>query len=491
MQRSEMKKILGKFEMHFLFLFLLWKKERRKNMYFYQKKVNSESISLLFDRSWNNFFSPVNVLLSIVGLTLIYIYLYLRYKRNKEKPYYRFFIGAFTFKVVLVLANALFYIIAYKGGGDSINYWRNAEMLNNLLFENPSFYFQEIFYDNSDNNVLAHFNATTGIPIQDFYNEANAFFVCKIGSIFSFFTFGSYILLEIVFAFITFIASWHLFEMVRSFNLHSDRTIAFAIFGIPSLGFWCSGLSKDTLLFIAICYAFYYLNVLISTQQKSKKRYWFFLLLAFLLMFKIRPFILMAVLAPMFMAYGVRLSNKINRGNIIQFLSKLTFFSVCILAFAFFLQSSAAETFINEAKVVNLDLTNNVIYGNKRYSLGELEFSPIGMVKALPASVLAGIYRPFIWESLNLSLILNGLESLLLLFLTIRFFVAEKFMDRIKLIQKTEFLVFSLFFIILIAYIAGYTSILFGLLVRIRAPLIPFFILLLMVKTENKGLKLN
>jgi hypothetical protein len=29
MQRSEMKKILRKFEMHFLFLFLLWKKERR------------------------------------------------------------------------------------------------------------------------------------------------------------------------------------------------------------------------------------------------------------------------------------------------------------------------------------------------------------------------------------------------------------------------------------------------------------------------------
>jgi hypothetical protein len=193
----------------------------------------------------------------------------------------------------------------------------------------------------------------------------------------------------------------------------------------------------------------------------------------------------------MLMAYGVRLSNKINRGNILQFLSKLTFFSICILAFAFFLQSSAAETFINEAKVVNLDLTNNTIYGNKKYSLGDLEFSPIGMVKALPASVLAGIYRPFIWESFNLSLILNGLESLVLLFLTIRFFVVKKLRERIKLIQKTEFLVFSLFFIIIIAYIAGYTSILFGLLVRIRAPLIPFFILLLMVKIENKGLKLN
>jgi hypothetical protein len=223
--------------------------------------------------------------------------------------------------------------------------------------------------------------------------------------------------------------------------------------------------------------------------MQSKKRYWLFLLLAFLLMFKIRPFMLMAVLAPMFMAYGVRLSNKINRGNIVQFLSKLTFFSVCILAFAFFLQSSAAETFINEAKVVNLDLTNNAIYGNKKYSLGDLEFSPIGMVKALPASVLAGIYRPFIWESFNLSLILNGLESLLLLFLTIRFFVAKKLKERIFLIQKTEFLIFSLFFVLIIAYIAGYTSILFGVLVRIRAPLIPFLMLLLLIKAKSKSIQ--
>jgi hypothetical protein len=390
----------------------------------------------------------------------------------------------------LVLANALFYIVAYKGGGDSINYWRNAEMLNNLLFENPYFYWQELLYDNSANNVLAHFNTTTGIPINDFYNEANAFFVCKIGSIFSFFTFGSYILLEIVFAFITFLASWRLFEMVRSFNLHSDKTIALAIFGIPSLGFWCSGISKDTVLFIAICFIFYYLNILISTQQQSKKRYWIFLFIAFFVILKVRPFILMAVLVPMFMAYGVRLSNKINRGNILQFLSKLTFFSICILAFAFFLQSSAAETFINEAKVVNLDLTNNTIYGNKKYSLGDLEFTPVGMLKVIPQALIAGVFRPFIWESFNLSLILNGLESLMLLFLSIRFFVVKKLKDRIKLIQKTEFLIFSLFFILIIAYIAGYTSVLYGLLVRLRAPIIPFFLLILLVKNKN-DLKLS
>lgn len=450
--------------------------------------MNSESLSLLFDRSWNNFFSPVNLLLSFVGLTLIYIYLYLRFKRNKDKPYYRFLIPAFTFKVVLVLANALFYIIAYKGGGDSINYWRNSEMINNLLWENPAFYLQEMVYDNSSNNVLAHFNSTTGIPIRDFYNEAETFFVCKLGSVFSLLTFGSYILLDIVFAFITFIASWRLFEMVRSFGLHSDKTIALAIFGIPSLGFWCSGISKDTILFISICYAFYYLNLLIAKDQVLKKRYWVFLFLSFLIMLKIRPFILISILAPMFMAYGVRLSNKIDRGNIIRFLSKTTFFVICIIAFVFFLQSSAAENFINEAKIVNLDLTNNAIYGNKKYSLGDLEFSPIGMVKALPASVIAGLYRPFIWESLNLSLILNGLESLMLLFLTIRFFVTKKLKERLYIIQKTEFLVFSLFFVLIIAYIAGYTSILFGVLVRIRAPLIPFLLMILLVRPTQKKL---
>jgi hypothetical protein len=388
-----------------------------------------------------------------------------------------------------VLSNALFYIIAYKGGGDSIEYWRNGEILNNLLWENPWFYLQEMLYDNSDNSVLAHFNSTTGIPASDLYNEAETFFVCKIGSIISLFSFGSYILSDIIFAFFSFLASWRLFEMIRTFNLHSDKIIAFAIFGIPSLGFWCSGISKDTILFITICYAFYYLNILISNNLSSKKVHWMILIFTFYIMLNTRAFVLMAIVVPMFMAYGVRLSNKINRGNIIQFLSKLTFFSICIFAFAFFLQSSAAESFINEAKVVNLDLTNNTMYGNKKYSLGDLEFSPIGMVKALPASVLAGIYRPFIWESFNLSLILNGLESLLLLFLTIRFFVAKKLKERIFLIQKTEFLIFSLFFVLIIAYIAGYTSILFGVLVRIRAPLIPFAILLLLVKPNGNILK--
>ncbi len=451
--------------------------------------MNSESLSLLFDRSWNNFFSPVNVLLSIVGLTLIYIYLYLRFKRNKEKPYYRFFIPAFTFKVILVLANALFYIIAYKGGGDSINYWRNAEMLNNLLWENPYFYWLEMVYDNSSMDVYKHFNNSTGIPIRDFYSVSQNFYVCKIGSIFTFFSFGSYLLLEILFSFITFIASWRLFEMVRSFKLHTDKTIAFAIFGIPSLGFWCSGLSKDTLLFVSICYSFYYLNLLISLDKKSKKRYLLYLLLSFYIMLKIRPFILMSVLVPMFMAFGVRLSNKIDRGNIIRFLSKTTFFVVCIFAFILFLQSSIADSFINEAKVVHLDLMNNKIYGNKKYSLGELEFTPIGMLFAFPASLLAGLYRPFLWESFNLSLILNGLESILIMFLSLRFLLLKNLKQRFLIILKTEFLVYSFFFVIIIAYIAGYTSILFGLLVRIRAPLIPFLILLLLVDKDYKLIK--
>jgi hypothetical protein len=193
----------------------------------------------------------------------------------------------------------------------------------------------------------------------------------------------------------------------------------------------------------------------------------------------------MAILAPMFMAYGVRLSNKINRGNILQFLSKLTFFSICILAFAFFLQSSAAETFINEAQVVNLDLNNNTIYGDNKYSLGDVEFTPIGMVKVIPSSVLAGIYRPFIWDSFKLSLILNGLESMFLLFLTIRFFINKNLKERIKLIQKTEFLVFSLFFVLIIAYIAGFTSVIYGLLVRVRAPVIPFLLIVLLINKKS------
>ncbi|MEY3438831.1 MAG: hypothetical protein RL265_1416, partial [Bacteroidota bacterium] len=132
-----------------------------------------------------------------------------------------------------------------------------------------------------------------------------------------------------------------------------------------------------------------------------------------------------------------------------------------------------------EAAVISQDMANNQTYGTKRYDLGVTDYSVSGMVTAIPVAIIAGIYRPFIWESLSFSLILNGIESILLIYFTLRFFVSSKVLSRMKRISSNEFLVFAFFFALILAYFAGFTSILFGVLVRFKAPVLPFIVLIL------------
>ena len=65
------------------------------------------------------------------------------------------------------------------------------------------------------------------------------------------------------------------------------------------------------------------------------------------------------------------------------------------------------------------------------------------------------------------------------MFLTIKFFISRNLFLRIKRTRKEEILVFALIFALFIAFMAGFTSVLFGVLVRIRAPLLLFFFLVL------------
>ena len=135
---------------------------------------------------------------------------------------------------------------------------------------------------------------------------------------------------------------------------------------------------------------------------------------------------------------------------------------------------------LQEAAVIQKDFASNQTYEGKKYDLGITDFSASGMIKAFAPAVIAGFYRPFIWESLSLTLILNGIEGAYLLYLTFVFFRGGA-LRKINLIRKHEFFIFAFFFCVLMAYMAGLTSGLLGVLVRFKAPLIPFLLLLLTI----------
>lgn len=185
------------------------------------------------------------------------------------------------------------------------------------------------------------------------------------------------------------------------------------------------------------------------------------------------------VIAPLIFVYGARMTRKNQDKPWKKATIRILITSFVIASIFLFLQTPQAQKYIDEAALINQDMSRNETYGSKRYDLGITDYSPAGMIAAFPASVLASFYRPFIWEALSPALFVNGLESVLLIFFSIRFLLSKKIGERIKRIRQNEFLIYGFVFAVILAYFAGYTSIIFGVLVRFKSPVLPFLVMVL------------
>jgi uncharacterized membrane protein YfcA len=146
----------------------------------------------------------------------------------------------------------------------------------------------------------------------------------------------------------------------------------------------------------------------------------------------------------------------------------------------------APEELLKTAEITQKDFQSNAIYTGKRYDLGNIDFTLVGLLKSAPAAIATTLFKPFFWEANNPLMLLNGLENLLFLVLFIQFI--GQFRQRKKLpITSSNLLVFSLVFVLLMAFFIGITSGLFGVLVRMKAGILVFLLLILLSrKTENK-----
>ena len=401
---------------------------------------------------------------------------------NQElRPYY---LRNFYSKVFYGFAFTIVYLIVY-GGGDTKAYWDGAVALNKLFFNSPSLYFEAITSAPSEENRLIHFNAETGFPPGWIYREAEGWFISQITSILSIFTFRSYFATVVIFSYFVSRATWKIFELVTRLNLHTINTAAWCVLYIPSVGFWCSGINKDTLIYVSILNILFYTLDYLVMKSKFKWINLLYITIFIYLISQIRSFALAATLAPLIAAFGTRITNKYSSNLFAKFAFRIVFLGMGAFGFLTVFSSSFVSELAEEAAVIQGDFKNNSTYTGKKYDIGVVDGTPAGMIRLFPISVFYGVYKPFIYEALSPTLILNGIESLILVIMTLNFFFVGNVFKKIKRIRSNEFLIFAFVFTLLIGFMAGYTSVLYGVLVRIRAPLLPFLFLIFTTKPEE------
>lgn len=396
---------------------------------------------------------------------------------------YKYYIPNILVKIFFAISYGVFYIYI-NGGGDTTAYFESATALNNLFFKSPELYFKQLFSAPNQFQYSTFFDSVTGYPPGWIYREPEGFFVSKIISVLSFFTLKSYFTMTIILASISAHATWRLYQLVKSFKICNEKLLALGVLFLPSVNFWCSGISKDTIVFTATVYMIYNAFKIISNEHKSSIANYVIIFLMAFLTYHIRSFILVAVMVPLFFSISARVVRSLGGGNmaVIAFRSIVLIIGILGIGRSFILQSEqdfiSSNSALQEASSIQSDFQSNNTYGDKKYDLGNVEFTSVGLLKVMPIATLTGIYRPFFWEALSPTLILNGLESIIFLYFTYLFF-RRKFIQKWNFIRSHEFLIFCLVFIIIIGFMTGMTSILYGVLVRLRAPLLPFLFVLL------------
>lgn len=432
---------------------------------------------------YSQYFSFLSILPALLWLLIFMVIGFFIRNNNRDKPHYKYYLWNLYAKIGFSLLFSLVYLF-YYGGGDTTAYYDGAVVLNNMLFEYPERYLQVLNNSFDNTHYSLYYDSRTGYPPGWIFRESEGFFVAKLMNFISFFTLKSYFAMTIILAYITSVVSWKLFELVRTFRMNNERLLAFGLLFLPSVNFWCSGVSKDTIVFIATLLLVINVFKILSKSHKTTIINYLITIIAVFLIFKIRAFILAAILLPLVFSLTTKLVRLLGGGDLFV----IVFRSIVLvggLAYAGqALISSSEESFleqnsyVQQAAVIQQDFANNEIYGTKRYNIGEIEFSPFGLLKAAPLAIIAGLYRPFPWESISPTLLMNGVESIVFLYFTFLLF-RRNFFRKWRKIRTDEFLVFCLIFIFVIAFMTGLTSGLFGVLVRLRSILLPFLFILL------------
>lgn len=318
-----------------------------------------------------------------------------------------------------------------------------------------------------------------------FFTDPQSFAIVKISAIFDLLTFSSYSSTALLFALVSFVGMWMFFLTFYEQYPQLHRWFAMAAFFIPSVFFWGSGLLKDTITLGCLGVATYQVYR-IFIKKKFGIRHIVLLAVSLYGIYSIKIYILLTFLPAAIV--WVFLANLDSIRSPVLRIMLAPFMITCAIGLGYFAMLKAGEdnekySLSNVAKTAQVTAYDIRYYTGRDagsgYSLGELDGTFGSMIRLAPQAVNVSLYRPYLWEVKNPFMLLSALESLLLLVLTL-YIIVKKNIGLTTSISNMNVL-FALIFSIAFAFAVGVSTYNFGTLVRYKIPLLPYFLVALIL----------
>ncbi len=404
-----------------------------------------------------------------------------RNRNIKEKAHYTYYIPAVLCKMGGGLALCLVYTFYYTEGGDVSNYFLTANTFVNVLYDlNFTLFFDMVNFHSNNIHMAGVYDKEYG-PILFHNTDYYALFTVILTVPFCMLGCKSFLATTLLLAYVSFLGLWKLYQVFIEQFPELQKQFAIAIFFVPSVFFWGSGLLKDTYTLSALGFVtFGVYKFLIRKERKFK--YLLILVLASLVLILIKPYIFFAItpgsLIWLFFNKFASIKNPILKTLALPVLIA-TMGSLIILtmqSLGEYLGEYNLDNVLDKAVKTQQDLIRGEQYGSNYHNIGEFDASFSGLISKVPAALNMALFRPYIWDSNNPVMVLSGLENLFVLAFSIFILLKVRITTLLKSLFSHPLLIFSFLFALFFAFSVGLTTANYGALVRLKIPGIPFYL---------------
>ena len=351
--------------------------------------------------------------------------------------------------------------------GDTLVIFHYGQQLADIFYTSPSEYFSTL--QSRNEKVLLVFSGYG-------MNNPRAFFMFKLASLLSIFTFGNYWLMATYCSLVSFWGMWISANALLQIFPKTSLALFSSFFVFPSIVFWTSGLLKESIS-IGIIHALLAFCLTILTQKKVK--YWHFLLIPVFLWVLWRLKYYYFALS-VFCLIALSVSFLINQKYKLSiFKQALVWFGIAfsLLFFAPFIHSNLSFNYILWALTQsNQIMASQSSVGNISHYIN-LQDNFWSFILNVPLAMVSAFFRPFLSEGGNVFKVLLGVENLVVLVLFSKLIFKK---HRKKLIKANFLLLLTAFvYISLSGILLAFAAPNFGALARYKMVFFPFFIYIL------------
>lgn len=384
-----------------------------------------------------------------------------------------YFFPALTVKILGALAVGFIYQFYYNGG-DTFNYHTHGSRHVWDAFVDSPLKGLKLLTSNGEYEPGTYKYSSKIV----FFTDPGSYAIVRAAAVFDLLTFSTYSATAVLFAVFCFVGIWLFFLAFYEQYPSLHRWLAFALFFIPSVFFWGSGLLKDTITLGCLGFATYVIYKIFITHTPTLTR-WLILLISLYGLWAIKIYILLTFL-PAAIIWIFFANLKYARSLVLRIL--LFPFVLGVSGLLGYYATIKASEENSKYSLENIGRTARITAYDIRfqtgrdagsgYTLGELDGSVGSMIALAPQAINATLFRPYLWEVNNAFMLFAALESLLLFCFCVYVILRSNVWIGKCLVQPD--ILFALLFAVPFAFAVGVSTFNFGTLVRYKIPMLPF-----------------